>query len=62
VESAELLGAPRSFHGCGVLGLELLVVLRRKDMQDLDRIIGITVVCQLRGHLCPSFFRSHGPA
>jgi hypothetical protein len=51
VKSAELLRALSSLYGCGVLGPELLVVLRRKGMEDLDGIIGITVVCQVCGHL-----------
>jgi hypothetical protein len=46
----ELLGASCAIHGCGILGPELRVVLTGEDLQDLDRVIGITGVSGMRGH------------
>jgi hypothetical protein len=50
LQLVELLWASRAIYGSGILGAELCVVLLGEEVQDLDRVIGIAVVCGVRSH------------
>lgn len=50
LELVELLWTSCAVYGSGILGPELRVVLLREDVQDLDWVVGIAVVCGVRSH------------
>jgi hypothetical protein len=50
LELVELLRATSAVNRSGILGQELRMVLLREGTQNLDRIIGITVVDRMSSH------------